>query len=106
MNNMFNNSYFNGDISRWNVSKVENMSYMFFYSMFNGDLSDWKPYNLKEYFQSFRTLNMSKFIIPYWHDYVDIKERGKEIDRYHLKKELSLELVNHHNYNQNKKLKI
>src|SRR5574344_2443534 len=32
---------FNGDISRWNTSKVEDMSYMFQGSRFNGDISKW-----------------------------------------------------------------
>ncbi len=34
-------SQFNGDISRWNVSKVTNMSCMFYESRFNGDISRW-----------------------------------------------------------------
>ena len=32
---------FNGDISNWNVSNVENMSCMFSFSKFNGDISKW-----------------------------------------------------------------
>ena len=35
--------HFNGDISKWDVSNVEDMSYMFANSKFNGDISDWKP---------------------------------------------------------------
>ena len=37
----FNESQFNGDISKWNVSKVTNMSGMFYYSKFNRDISKW-----------------------------------------------------------------
>lgn len=40
---MFCEARFNGDISQWDVSKVTNMSEMFSYSLFNGDLSSWKP---------------------------------------------------------------
>lgn len=39
---VFKDSAFNGDISRWDVSKVTNMNNMFFYAFdFNGDISDW-----------------------------------------------------------------
>jgi surface protein len=38
---MFSNSEFNGDISRWDVSKVTDMSGMFSNSEFNGDISRW-----------------------------------------------------------------
>ena len=41
MDGMFISSQFNGDISKWNVSKVTNMSNMFRYSKFNGDISQW-----------------------------------------------------------------
>ena len=35
------NQIFNGDISRWDVSNVKNMSHMFTASHFNGDISAW-----------------------------------------------------------------
>ena len=38
---------FNGDISKWNVSNVENMEYMFFQSQFNKDISNWNVDNVK-----------------------------------------------------------
>jgi surface protein len=38
---MFNNSQFNGDISTWDVSNVQNMFGMFDKSQFNGDISRW-----------------------------------------------------------------
>merc|ERR1711959_309559 len=46
MSYMFSfNSHFNGDLSKWDVSKVKNMGSMFFAqldgSKFNGDLSKW-----------------------------------------------------------------
>ena len=39
---MFAYSEFNLDISKWNVSKVEDMSGMFSRSKFNKDISNWK----------------------------------------------------------------
>ena len=44
---MFKYSNFNGDISNWNVSKVKDMSNMFSYSKFNGDISKWDVSNVK-----------------------------------------------------------
>ena len=41
MDGMFYESEFNGDISKWNVSKVENMDSMFKGSKFNGNISKW-----------------------------------------------------------------
>ena len=41
MNHMFYESKFNGDISNWDVSNVEDMYCMFFGSEFNGDISNW-----------------------------------------------------------------
>ena len=43
---MFFNSEFNGDISRWNVSKVENVSNMFYNSKFRGDISNWDVHGI------------------------------------------------------------
>ena len=47
MNHMFYSSEFNGDISNWDVSNVENMEYMFAYSKFNGDISNWDVSNVE-----------------------------------------------------------
>ena len=43
MNTMFAYAaLFNGDLSKWDVSRVTDMSYMFYHaSSFNGDLSKW-----------------------------------------------------------------
>lgn len=38
---MFSNSRFQGNISKWDVSNVEKMSYMFMASIFQGDISQW-----------------------------------------------------------------
>ena len=51
MNYMFKNSKFNGDISNWDVSKVENMREMFDSSDFtgeNGDISNWDISNVED----------------------------------------------------------
>jgi len=46
---------FNGDVSMWNVSNVENMGYMFGYcNNFNCDLSQWDTSNVKNMFAMFR----------------------------------------------------
>ncbi len=41
MSNLFGDSWFNGDISNWDVSNVKNMKSMFAFSDFNGDISKW-----------------------------------------------------------------
>ena len=48
---MFEYSVFNGDISKWNVSNVENMISMFAHSNFtgeNGDISNWDVSNVED----------------------------------------------------------
>jgi surface protein len=44
------------DISKWNVSNVENMSSMFFDSNFNGDISKWNVSNVKKMSYMFEDL--------------------------------------------------
>ena len=46
MSYLFSNSKFNGDISEWDVSNVENMRGMFLDSEFNGDISKWNIHNV------------------------------------------------------------
>ncbi len=55
MSGMFQGSSFNGDISKWNVGNVTDMSGMFQGSSFNGDISEWDVShvtNMKEMFAS------------------------------------------------------
>jgi len=51
MSYLFSEEYglkeFNGNISKWNVSNVTNMSWMFYESEFNGDISKWDVSNVK-----------------------------------------------------------
>ena len=53
MSYLFENSDFNGDISKWNVSKVTNMSGIFYSSKFNGDISKWNVSNVKSTYGMF-----------------------------------------------------
>ena len=46
MSYMFAGSVFNGDISRWNVSKVKDASHMFLNARFRGDISDWDLFDI------------------------------------------------------------
>lgn len=49
MSELFEDSYFDEDISNWDVSNVKNFNHMFYCATsFNQDLSKWKP-NGKEY---------------------------------------------------------
>lgn len=54
MDSMFEGSSFNGNISKWNVSKVVDMSCMFEKSKFNGDISDWDTSNVVTMMLMFR----------------------------------------------------
>lgn len=61
MAKLFYRSDFNGDISKWDVSNVENMEAMFMVSAFtgeNGDISGWDVSNVKDMWGMF---NRSKF---------------------------------------------
>lgn len=46
MHELFEESKFNGDISKWDTSKVINMEAMFYKSKFNGDVSIWDVSNV------------------------------------------------------------
>ena len=46
MKRMFSYSHFNDNISMWDVSNVITMCEMFYYSMFNGDISGWDVSNV------------------------------------------------------------
>lgn len=84
----FNQSQFNGDISKWNVSKVCNMYGMFNQSKFDGDLSDWKVSSLEavnNIFDISRNDSSSIVIsVPYWAKITDVEERKKAVQDYEL----------------------
>lgn len=48
MNSMFDNSNFDGGLSKWDVSNVRDMSYMFSNSKFTGDISKWDISNVRD----------------------------------------------------------
>ena len=48
MAGLFDDSNFNGDISKWDVSNVKYMTWMFANSKFNGDISDWDVSNVED----------------------------------------------------------
>ena len=65
MTNVFSRncfSKFNGDISKWDVSNVEKMSYMFSGSQFNGDISKWNVSNVIYMYEMFRDSKFNKDI--------------------------------------------
>lgn len=85
MYDMFGGSSFNGNVSKWNVSNVADMDFIFSQSAFQGDVSDWKPYSLITNDYAFHE---SKAPIPYWNNYKDSNERKEAIDNYWIKKNL------------------
>jgi surface protein len=84
---MFWYSKFNGDISNWDVSNVKNMRWMFLQSEFNGDISNWKPYKLDS--KSFMFVKSKlRANPPYWSEYKYSEDRVKAIEVYSLSQEL------------------
>lgn len=51
---------FNGDISEWDVSNVEDMTAMFFASKFNGDISEWDVSNVNDMSMMFCQSNFNR----------------------------------------------
>jgi len=103
MEGMFADSRFDGDISGWDVSKVESMDYLFADSLsFSKNLTNWKPYSLNEANDIF--MNCDGLDIPYWAEYDDPNKRRLAIDNYWLKGELNKTLTNQDS--STKKLKL
>ncbi len=112
MSSLFENSYFNGNISKWNVSNVTTMSRMFYKShfcgdvynwdvsqvkymfemfcghptYFYGDISKWKPYSL---IHNRKIFDNNYGSVPYWAKIDNKIERNAAIDSYHLMLELN-----------------
>jgi len=59
MEYMFERCAFDGDISQWNVKNVENFHKMFYLSMFNGDISEWDVSNARDMSLMFYKSNFS-----------------------------------------------
>jgi hypothetical protein len=90
-----------GDISNWDVSKVEDMANLFKNSKFTKDISDWKPYSLTNGEEMFSECHAP---IPYWAKIENLEQRNKAIEIYHLNRQLNNELSE--NNNISKKMKI
>lgn len=82
---------FNGNISSWDVSNVDDMTKMFVRSKFNKDISKWKPYQLVDMDYMFDEHAVS---VPYWIKYKNKDERKKAINAYYLSHKLNNELNN------------
>ena len=118
MNNMFSNSEFNGELSEWNVSQVENMNYIFSKSKFRGDLSKWDVSHVESMSGMFENTEFDgdisewdishvedmrgmflnyKGVKPWWY-IEDFEERRKEIEFRRkimgLKEKISKEIKN------------
>ena len=83
MSRMFNTSKFNGDISNWDVSNVEDMYCMFYNSRFNGDISKWnvsKVTDMNSMF-SYSKFNgdISKWIPMMKKNGIDFEDLGLEV---------------------------
>jgi surface protein len=79
MTEMFSASNFNGDISRWNVSKVIDMFSMFEDSEFNGDISNWdvkNVLNMNYIFYNAKFINDLSNWAPYKVDEMSFVFRG------------------------------
>jgi surface protein len=62
MSRMFSESYFNRDISKWNVGNVLNMQSMFEHSLFNKDISSWNVSSVQNMDYMFARSNFCKDI--------------------------------------------
>jgi surface protein len=88
MSRMFEGSKFNGDISEWNVSNVVNMTSMFYRSKFDGDINDWEPYSLEYFLHIFDR----KANTPYWSQIDNKHRREIVIETNHLRKLIKKEI--------------
>ncbi len=94
MISMFANSQFNGDISKWNVSNVQFISFVFYKSKIYQDLNDWDVSSVKSTFSMFVE---SKFAtaqqLPHWFLPTQA-ERIEAVSKYKALKEQLLIEVN------------
>ena len=62
LHNIFENSEFNGDISKWDVSHIVEMQYMFKNSEFNGDISKWDVSECSSFYEMFKDSKFNRDI--------------------------------------------
>jgi hypothetical protein len=101
---MFNKSFFNGDISNWDVSRLNNINAMFNHSKFKGDISEWKPFKLIMLLNVEEIFCGCKAPVPYWAKFQKYQDRLSAINKYILHNELNSDLNKNHNIL--KKIKI
>ena len=89
MSRMFEISHFNQDISKWDVSSVENMALMLFESRFRGDISKWRPLSLIDYKDLARSC---KAVKPYLLLLNSKEEIREAVERFDLSEKLKKEI--------------
>ena len=74
MSALFKGTNFNGDISEWDVSNVENMTWMFSRcKAFNQDISKWDVSNVKDMSYMFDNCNIEEKYKPKFKQYEKLK---------------------------------
>lgn len=76
MSEMFGDSRFNGDISKWDVSNVTDMTQMFCWSDFNGDISKWDVSNVTDMSKMFSNSAFNGDISKWNLHRIDLKDLG------------------------------
>ena len=67
MSNLFEGTYFNGDISEWDVSNVTNMSHIFNEcKSFNKDISNWDVSNVTNMYRMFNNCPIEEKYKPHF----------------------------------------
>ena len=74
MRAMFYCSLFNSDISNWDTSNVINMAGMFMYSHFDGDISGWDISSVVDMSRMFQNCPAPR---PYWAQYENIEPQQR-----------------------------
>ena len=76
MRGMFYKSKFNGDLSSWDVRKVKDMDSMFMYSLFNQDISKWNVSNVLNFKDMFYGAEKFNQNLSNWKINPEAKSRG------------------------------
>ena len=81
----FSRPKFNGDISEWDVSNVEDMRFMFCDTKFNQDISNWDVSSCENMYNMFYGCNNFNYDLNNW-DVSKVKDMGYMLDFCPLKK--------------------
>ena len=85
MSELFEDSEFNGDISKWNTSNVTDISALFYDSQFNGNINEWKPEKVEYLEFMFEGYDAPK---PWWFN-EDVEQIKKNLQAKDLNNNLS-----------------